>query len=120
MEEKRNKKIIEEQIDEVLDKIRPFLAREGGNILLDHFDEETGFCYVNMVGACSNCSLASYDVSESVEVMLMDEIPEIKKVELVSDTLYNDYSDLLSRLQEEELATEELNRIKEEREKKNK
>lgn len=114
--ENLNKKEIEEKIDEVLEKIRPFLAREGGNVLLDHYDPETGICYVNMVGACSSCSLASYDVSESIEVMLMDEVSEVKKVELVSDNTQQDFSDLLRQLQEEELASKELEKIKKERE----
>lgn len=113
----KSKKEIEDKIDEVLEKIRPFLAREGGNIVLDHFDEETGICYVNMIGACAGCSLASYDVSESIEIMLMDEIEEVKKVELVTDTVQQDYSDLLKRLQEEELAARELEKIKNERKK---
>ena len=117
MKEKVDKKDIEERIDEVLEKIRPFLAREGGNISLDHFDVETGIAYVNMLGACAGCSLASYDVSESVEVMLMDEVEEVKKVELVQDEVSLGYGDLLSRLQQEELALKELEEIKKNREK---
>ena len=117
MKEKVDKKDIEERIDEVLEKIRPFLAREGGNIYLDHFDVETGIAYVHLLGACAGCSLASYDVSESVEVMLMDEVEEVKKVELVQDEVSLGYGDLLSRLQEEELALKELEEIKKNREK---
>ena len=73
----------EEKIEEVLNKIRPFLQREGGNIHVDHYDSKTGICYVTISGACQGCSLASFDVSESIEVLLMDEIPEITKVELL-------------------------------------
>ena len=74
---------VESKIESVLDKIRPFLQREGGDIHVDHFDSKTGICYVSMSGACQDCSLASFDVSESIEVLLIDEIPEITKVELV-------------------------------------
>ena len=115
-----DKKEIEKKIDEVLAKIRPFLAREGGNVVLDRFDIDTGICYVNMIGACAGCSLASYDVSESIEVMLMDEVEEVKKVELVQDEVQQDYSDLLRQLQEEQLASAELEKIRKEREEKDK
>ena len=101
-------KQIEEKIDEVLDRLRPFLAREGGNIQLDHFDPETGFCYVSMTGACNGCYMAASDVSDSVEILLMDEIPEIKKVELVQSQPEMSFQDLLTRLQNEEKANKEL------------
>ena len=83
MKKEETNKNVEAKIEEVLDKIRPFLQREGGNIHVDHYDYKTGICYVTMSGACQGCSLASFDVSESIEVLLIDEIPEITKVELI-------------------------------------
>lgn len=83
MKKEETNKNVEAKIEEVLDKIRPFLQREGGNIHVDHYDHKTGICYVTMSGACQGCSLASFDVSESIEVLLIDEIPEITKVELI-------------------------------------
>jgi Fe-S cluster biogenesis protein NfuA len=104
-----NNKEMEAKIDEVLERLRPFLAREGGDIRLDHFDSETGYCYVEMTGACNGCYMAESDVSDSVEVLLMDEIPEIKKVELVkSENSGPSLDDLLARLREEEKANQEL------------
>lgn len=90
------------RIEEVLEKIRPFLAREGGDIKLDHFDMETGICYVDMVGACQGCMLAASDVSDSIEIMLMDEIPEITHVQLVNAEPEDAYENLLKQLQEAE------------------
>ncbi len=107
IENKEDNTAIEEKIDEVLERLRPFLAREGGNIKLNHFDSETGFCYVEMQGACNGCYMAESDVSESVEVLLMDEIPEIKKVELVQPEQPS-FEDLLTRLKQEEQANREL------------
>ncbi len=96
-------KTIEERIDECLEKIRPFLQREGGDVELDVFDEETGICYVRMTGACAGCIMAASDVSDSIEVMLMDEIPEIKKVELMETEVDPNqaFDDLLRRLAQE-------------------
>ncbi len=105
----QDNKEIEQKIDEALEKLRPFLAREGGDIKLDHFDCSTGYCYVEMTGACNGCYMAESDVSESVEVLLMDEIPEIKKVELVKNEQSGpSLEDLLNRLKEEEKANQEL------------
>ncbi len=101
--ENKKEKTIEERIDECLDKIRPFLQREGGNVELDVFDEDTGICYVRMTGACAGCIMAASDVSDSIEVMLMDEIPEIKKVNLVEEEIdvNQAFDDLLRRLAQE-------------------
>lgn len=110
-------KTIEARIDESLEKIRPFLQREGGDIKLDHYDKDTGICYVDMVGACAGCVLAASDVSDSIEVMLMDEVPEIKKVELIAPTITAEesFDDLLRRLQAEQQATLELEKINKEK-----
>ena len=105
-EEKKNAEMAA-KINEVLERLRPFLQREGGDIKLNHFDSSTGICYVEMVGACNGCYMAASDVSDSVEVLLMDEIPEIKKVELVQPEQVS-FEDLLKRLQEEEKANREL------------
>lgn len=101
-----NDKIIE-QIEDVLDKLRPFLQREGGDIHLDHYDFENDICYVKMTGACNGCYMASSDVSDSVAVLLMDEIPQIKDVKLVAPEVES-FEDLLRRLKEEEQANKEL------------
>ena len=106
---------IEERIDAVLEKLRPFLQREGGNIKLDHFDAETGICSVDMIGACAGCSMASVDVSESVEVLVLDEVPEVKKVELVTPSVEQSFDDLLHMLAQQQEAEEELRRENEKR-----
>ena len=104
---------IEEKIETVLDKLRPFLQREGGDIRLDRYDEQTGICYVDMIGACAGCAMASTDVSESVEVMVLDEVPEVKKVELIAPPEPS-FDDLLRRLAEQQLAEEDLKKKEEE------
>lgn len=98
---------IEKKIDDVLERLRPFLVREGGNIHLDHFDSETSVCYVKMTGACNGCYMAESDVSDSVEVLLIDEIPQIKKVVLVQDEQPS-FESMLERLKAEEQAYQEL------------
>ncbi len=66
---------IERQIDIVLDKIRPFLQREGGDVELIGFKD--GVVYLRMVGACEGCAYVDQDISSGVEVILMEEIPGV-------------------------------------------
>ena len=66
---------IEQQIEIVLDKIRPFLQREGGDIEFIGFKD--GVVYVRMVGACEGCVYAGDDISSGVEVILMEEVPGV-------------------------------------------
>ena len=98
---------IEAHIEEVLDRLRPFLQREGGNIELDHFDDNVGTLYVRRTGACNGCYLASSDVTDTFEVVILDEVPEVKHVELIQPK-QDSLEDLLQRLKDEEQAQKEL------------
>ena len=51
MEEKE----IVKKINEVLDKIRPYLENDGGSVKFNRY--ENGVVYVTLVGACSNCPM---------------------------------------------------------------
>lgn len=62
-------------IETVLDKIRPFLQRDGGDI--DFVGFRDGVVYVTMVGACEGCTYAQDDISSGVEIILMEEVPGI-------------------------------------------
>ena len=66
---------IDRQIEEVLDKVRPFLKREGGDI--EYIGFKDGVVYVRMVGACNGCLYADADISQGVEIILMEEVPGV-------------------------------------------
>ena len=74
MEEKN----IEKKINDVLDKIRPYLENDGGSVKFNRF--ENGIVYVTLVGACSNCPHATATLEDGIEVALINEIPEVIKV----------------------------------------
>lgn len=79
---------IEKQIETVLNKIRPFLQRDGGSI--DFIGFRDGIVYVMMTGACEGCVLASQDISSGVEVILMEEVPgviEVKSTDIPDDLM---------------------------------
>lgn len=67
-------------IEATIDKIRPFLRRDGGDIEFIGFRD--GIVYVTMTGACQGCMMASADISEGVEVLIMDEVPGVLGVSL--------------------------------------
>ncbi|MDD6240075.1 MAG: NifU family protein [Eubacteriales bacterium] len=73
---------LEDRIQYTLDKIRPYLVREGGDITIDRYDYKTGILYVKMVGACQGCALATSDISDSIEALVMQEVPEVTGVRL--------------------------------------
>lgn len=71
-------KTIEERINEVLDKVRPYLENDGGSVRFNRF--ENGVVYVTLVGACSNCPHATATLEDGIETALVNEIPEVIKV----------------------------------------
>ena len=69
---------IEKKINEVLDKIRPYLQNDGGNVEFQKY--EHGVVYVRLTGACSNCPLSDHTLESGIETALINEIPEVIKV----------------------------------------
>ncbi len=69
---------IEVKINEVLDRIRPYLQNDGGDVCFKRF--ENGVVYVSLIGACSNCPMAAMTLQDGVESALISEIPEVIKV----------------------------------------
>lgn len=69
---------IEKKIIAVLDKIRPYLENDGGNVEFKRY--ENGVTYVKLIGACSNCPLADHTLESGIETALINEIPEVIKV----------------------------------------
>ncbi|MFA6755683.1 MAG: NifU family protein [Bacilli bacterium] len=70
-------------IKDTLDKVRPFIQRDGGDVEFDSFED--GIVYVNMVGACEGCSLINDTLSSGIEIILMEEVPGVVAVRLASD-----------------------------------
>ena len=67
-----------EKIESALDKVRPSLQADGGNVELVGFDE--GVVSVKLTGACGCCPMSTLTLKMGIEKHLMEEIPEIKEV----------------------------------------
>lgn len=74
---------IEERIQIVLDKVRPFIKRDGGDVEFDSFED--GIVYIKMHGACADCMLVDNTISDGIEVILMEEVPGVLGVRLASE-----------------------------------
>ena len=81
-------KSVAEEIVHVLDKIRPFIQRDGGDIRLVMYED--GIVYVKMYGACVGCTAIDSTLEDGVEAILKEEIPEVVKVVSVKDDLLDD------------------------------
>ena len=77
-ENETNQEIIVKKIKEVIDKLRPYLQNDGGDIQFKRF--ENGVVYVKLVGACSNCPMATMTLQDGIENALINEVPEVIKV----------------------------------------
>lgn len=73
---------MKEKVKEALDKIRPALQSEGGDIeLVDVSDD--GIVKVKLTGACGVCPMSIYTLKLGVEQRLKEMVPEVKSVEAI-------------------------------------
>ena len=76
-------KEIEKKINNVLEKINPYLNHDGGDVEFKKFED--GVCYVSLKGACAGCMFADMTLQNTVEEMLVSEIPEVIRVENINE-----------------------------------
>jgi Fe-S cluster biogenesis protein NfuA len=74
-----------DQVEAVLEEVRPALAMHGGNVELVGVDEETGIVKMRFLGACKGCPMSSITMKMGIEMALMDAIPSVKEVVAVED-----------------------------------
>jgi Fe-S cluster biogenesis protein NfuA len=72
---------LEERVQEVLDKLRPFLQRDGGDCEL--MGVEDGIVKLKLLGACGSCPASTMTLKAGIERALTEEIPEVTEVEQV-------------------------------------
>lgn len=72
-----NKEIILE-IKKILDKIRPYLNSEGGD--LEFIKYEDGIVYIKMLGACMDCGALDSTLKDGIEALLVEYVPEVIEV----------------------------------------
>ncbi len=74
-----------EKVEAIINEIRPMLQADGGDIEL--VDVEDGVVKVRLRGACAGCPGAQTTLKVAVERRLKDQIPEVLRVEPVTDAM---------------------------------
>ena len=72
---------MKEEVEKVLEEIRPSLQADGGDIEL--VDVEDGVVKVRLKGSCAGCPMSQMTLAFGVERVLKEKLPEVKKVEAV-------------------------------------
>ena len=67
-----------QRVEISLERVRPMLQADGGNIEL--IDVTENCIKVRMTGACTHCSSSTFTLSEGVERVLREDIPEFKEL----------------------------------------
>ncbi len=80
---KKEEVMLREKVEGVLDKVRPLLQRDGGDVELVDVQDD-GVVKVKLTGACSGCPMSTMTLKNAIEETIKNEVPEIKSVEQVS------------------------------------
>lgn len=72
---------MEEQIKTLLQKVRPALQADGGDVEFVSYDEKTGIVKVKLTGACGGCPMATMTLKNGIEKFLKETLPQITSVE---------------------------------------
>ncbi len=69
---------MKEKVEAALEKIRPSLRADGGDIEL--VDVQDGIVTVRLTGACGSCPMSTMTLRMGVERVIKQEVPEIKEL----------------------------------------
>ena len=74
---------MESKIKEVLEKLRPYIMDEGGDIEFVKFED--GVCYLKFLGQCASCPMKMMTLDSLFKESLINEIDEITDVVLINE-----------------------------------
>ncbi len=75
----------EEQVIDVINRIRPYLNSDGGDVEFVRFED--GIVYVRLVGACAGCAMQDATLKDGLEALLLEEVPGVIEVVNVSEEI---------------------------------
>ncbi len=76
----------EEQVIDVLEKIRPYIQRDGGDVEFESLQD--GIVTVRMLGACADCLSINDTLKDGIEALILDEVEGITEVRLSSTSIF--------------------------------
>lgn len=69
---------VEERVNAALDKVRPAIAADGGEVWL--IKVESGVAFVQMLGACGGCPASTMTLKGAIEAVVVADVPEVHEV----------------------------------------
>jgi len=75
-----------DRIQHTLNKIRPYIQADGGDVQL--IDYRSGIVTVSMLGACAGCMSLDVTLTDGIQAILIDEVPEVKSVQMLQTTQF--------------------------------
>ena len=78
-----------ERIEKTINKIRPYIQQDGGDVELVDFKD--GIVTVRMLGACAGCMAIDATLTDGIQAILLDEVPEVKEVKLDTAAGFDGY-----------------------------
>ena len=72
-----------EKLNKILDKVRPALERDGGDLELLKYDKKSGIVEIKLQGACAHCPLADVTLKHIIQAEIQEQMPEVKEVRAV-------------------------------------
>jgi Fe-S cluster biogenesis protein NfuA len=76
---------LHQQIEEALDKIRPYLMADGGSVRLLNITDDY-VVELELLGACGSCPMSTMTLRAGIEQALKRSVPKVKRVEAVNAT----------------------------------
>jgi len=78
-----------ENVDKVLEEVRPFLISDGGNVSVERVDEDSKDVYLNLEGACSSCESSTVTMKLGIEKVLREKFVDLGEIIAITDTQEN-------------------------------
>lgn len=74
---------IKNKINKILEKIRPALRADGGDVRFVEFNEKSGVLKVELMGHCAHCPMSQITLKQGIEAKIKKAVKEVKRVEAV-------------------------------------
>lgn len=71
---------VREQVEKVLEVIRPAIQADNGDVVLHDVNEVTGLVKVELTGACVSCPASTVTLKAGLERILKDRVPGVTEV----------------------------------------
>ncbi len=80
MTEEPKKLSMRDRVDEALDRVRPYVQQDGGNVELVNVNEDDGIVFIRFQGSCSGCPSSAATLQMGIQNEIRTSVPEVREV----------------------------------------